>query len=215
LSTFEQELLSIIGDKDAPFTDIRVAIRRCWHYAFPSGDLRLWDGIGKLITVGDVEWLGTTDGSGVNHHTTPAIFDTRDGASPQYTFGLPYLDAATFETFKNHVVEVKGTILKCYNVLVYPHEGLRPGSTLRFDSKFVLKGAEFEQSLTDLGNGSYQRTLRATAYARSTEEGRSRFPGGTYTDTIQRARAARLGVDSDSGCSFMAQNARRTYIVGG
>jgi hypothetical protein len=210
--SFETELLDIIGTATDSH-DILVAVRKCYFYDFLGSPIRLWDGQGKLFAGGQ-EWLGTIDADGNNHHQTPALRDARDGASPRYTFGIPYLDRATFEALKADQELAHGREMTIYHVLCKVGEGLRPTTALRFKAKLQMKGTEFSDQITG-GIGAMQSILSASVVCRSLEYGRSRLPNGTYTDTAQQTRAASLGVTPDSGCSFVAGNYIRTYTVGG
>lgn len=193
--------------------DIRAVVRKCYFYDFDGSPLRLWDGVGKLYA-GGFEWIGTIDGAGNNHHKTPVLRDLRDGTNPRYEFGIPYIDKASFEAMKADQAIVKGRPLLIYHVVVLVGEGLRPSNPLRFKARLEMKGAKFSEQAT-MQAGTVQITRSAFVLARGGEDGRSRIPNGTYTDTAQRERARVLGVTSDSGCSFVAGNARRTYVVGG
>ena len=207
--TFKSVLLEMVGDASDSF-DIRVSVRRCYFYDFDGHPVRMWDGIGVLSTSDGNEWMGTIVDD-VNMHQTPKLRDPRDGASLRYEFGLPYIDQATFDAMSADASLVEGREMTIYNVLVKEDEGLRPGTSLGFNRRLVMKGAKFTKGLSDAGAGNVRRTYGAFVLCRSIESGRSKFPGGTYTDTSQRERAALLGVANDSGCAFVAGNANRTY----
>jgi hypothetical protein len=210
--TFETELLDHIGQATDSY-DIRVVVRKCYFYDFDGSPVRLWDGQGKLFAGGH-EWLGTIDADGTNHHQTPALRDARDGASPRYRFGLPYLDKATFDALKADQALARGRELTIYHALCKVGEGMRPATPLRFKARLQMRGTEFSEQITgDIGQLQFVRSAYVTC--RSLEYGRSRLPNGTYTDTAQRTRAASLGIATDSGCSFVAGNYIRTFTVGG
>lgn len=210
--SFETELLASIGTSTDAW-DLRFMVRRCFFYDFDGYPTRLWHGQGALITAGDVEWLGTIDGGGTDHHQAPQVSDIRDGASPQYEFGLPYLDEATYDALKADQSLAAGRAMTCYQVYIDAAEGLRPGTAVQFNYKLEIVGLNFNRSY-DASTGTGRRTYSASAIMRH-YRGRSFFPGGTYTDTSQRLRASLLGVTADSGCTFVAGNSRRTYVVGG
>ena len=210
--TFETELLAATGTA-ADAWDLRFIARRCFFYDFTGYPVRLWHGQGVLITTGDVEWLGTLDGDGVDHHQAPQVSDVRDGTSPQYEFGLPYLDAVTYDALKADQSLARGQSLTCYSAFIDAAEGLRPAAAIRFNYKLEIMGLNFERKM-DVSDGTARRTYSASALMRH-YRGRSFFPGGTYTDVSQQQRAALLGVATDSGCSFVAGNSLRTYIAGG
>lgn len=206
--TFEAELLAALGTASDAF-DIKAMVRRCFFYDFAGYPVRLWAGQGKLYA-GGFEWLGTIDADGADHHQAPAIRDARDGASPRYEFRIPYLDKATFDAMKADQDIARGRELTIYHALILAGEGLRPSVPLRFSAKLLIKGTQFAEQMQE---GRVARS--ASVLCRSLEYGRSRTPAGTFTDTAQRERARLLGLASDSGCSFVASNSRRTYTVGG
>lgn len=209
--SFETELLDHLGTATDAF-DIRAATRRCFFYDFDGYPVRLWEGQGVLITTGDVEWLGTITAEGSNLHSAPPIRDPRDGSSPRYELSLPFIDRATFDALKADQDKARGRELTVYHVIVKKGEGLRPGTALRFSHRLIMQGVKFSEGLQEPAPGEIERTYAASVLCRTLEYGRSKFPGGTYTDTTQNERAALLGLGSDSGCSFVAGNANRTYV---
>ncbi len=104
---------------------------------------------------------------------------------------------------------VKGRALTCYRVIVLPTEGLRPGTALQFAYRLTMRGAEFSERMEG------GKMVRSASVLCRGNDGRARLPNGTYTDAAQQERARVLGLASDSGCSFVAANSQRTYIVGG
>lgn len=210
--SFKSELLELTGAATDSY-DIRALVRRCFFYDFDGYPTYLWDGQGVLTTKGGQEWLGTIDATGVNHHVAPAVQDSRDGVSPRYAFKIPNLDKETFDAIKADQNLAKGRTMTCYSALFKNGEGLLPATPIRFDYRLTIRGLEFSEEMQ--GFGSTQAIRSATALMRSQEAGRSLSPGGTITDTSQQERARLLGLDSDSGCSFVAANSRRTFIVGG
>lgn len=210
--SFETDLLDHLGTATDAF-DIRAIIRRCFFYDFDGFPLRLWHGEG-VLQAGGFEWLGTIDGNGVDHHVAPAVRDSRDGASPRYEFRIPYIDKATFEAFKADQDLARNRYMTCYHALFLRGEGLRPSNSLRFAYRLIMMAPQFSEAFSG-EPGSAQIVRSATVLMRSGEYGRSKSPGGTYTDTSQRERARILGVASDSGCAFVAGNQNRTYHVGG
>jgi hypothetical protein len=206
--TFETELLTALEQSGDSF----VSTRRCFHYDFDGYPVRLWHGQGKLITSGGVEWLGTIDAAGEDHHTAPPIRDPRDGASPTYEFGIPFVSREAFDALKADQSKARDRDLTVYRVIVHPGEGMRPQTPIAFANRLVMRGVRFEKSLVEQQAGQWVENYAAFVSCRTVEYGRSRFPGGTYTDTSQNERAALLGVSSDSGCVFVAGNANRTYV---
>jgi len=227
VSDFETELLAITGQADDAH-DIRAVVGRCFFYDFDGYPIRLWEGTGVLTTtfgVGDAmvtpagtlaanEWLGTYDANGENRHAAPQIQDSRDGASPRLQFGIPHLDRATFDALKADQALVKERDLTIYNAIFGVGEGLRPQTPIRFAARLAMKGVTFSRQM-DGDPANPVMIYSASVLCATGEEGRSRIPGATYTDTAQRERARVLGLSSDSGCSFVAGNSQRTYRVGG
>jgi hypothetical protein len=225
--SFESELLEMTGTAADSF-DIKAMVRRCFFYDFDGFPVRLWEGHGVLATtlsVGDAvetpagvlaanEWLGTFDASGANLHKVPAVKDSREGNSPRYTFGIPYLDAESYQLIKADQDLAKGRDIICYHALIKGDEGLLPQTPIRFAWRMRMRGPTFSEGVRAEG-GKLERIRSVSVLARSLEYGRSRVPSGTMTDTAQRERARLAGVESDSGCSFVASNSNRTYVVGG
>jgi len=210
---FADALLALTGTATDSF-DIVATVRRCFKYDFASGAVYIWDGQGILTTEDGQEWIGTIDADGVNHHNTPAVRDPRDGTSPRYEFSIPYLDAATYAAMKADQSVAAGRDIICYHALFNAKEGLLPQTPIRFAWKMTIRGVTFSEAVEE-NSGQFIASYNVTALARSLEYGRSRTPAGTFTDTAQNERARVLGVASDSGCSFMARNANRTFLIEG
>lgn len=208
--SFETDLIADLGDGNDSH-DIRVTVRRCYFFDFDGFPVRLWQGQGRLFAGGH-EWIGTRDADGNDYLTSDAIRDARDGTSPRYTFGIPYVDAATFDALKADQARVAWREMTRYVVRIAPGEGLRPATPPRFSGRFLMVGAKFSQRRAGVAP-LITRIRSASVVARSLEYGRSRVPNGSYTDTSQQERARLAGLASDSGCSFVARNARRTYEV--
>lgn len=208
--SFETELLSALGTADDCF-DIKAVTRRCFFYDFDGFPVRLWDGQGVVIDSEGNEYLGTMDAEGTNHHRTPKVKDPRDGTSPRYEFGIPHIDRATFDALKADQSLAAGRELTCFYAIFLDGEGVRPSTALKFNYRLIMQATRFDQGTAISAGGSVERTYSAFVACRTLEYGRSRFPGGTYTDVSQNARADLLGVASDSGCVFVAGNSQRSY----
>lgn len=190
--------------------DIRACVRRTYDYKFNGYRLRLWNGQGVLFAGGE-EWIGTVGPDGQDYHQVPRVTDPRDGANPEYRFGIPFVDRATFDALRVDSWRVAGRELVGYRVLLLPSDGLRASTAPDFCWKMTMREAAFSQSRSAAG-----MVYRAEVLCRSVEEGRARVPGGSYSDTAQRERARLAGVASDSFCVFVAANARRSiHIAGG
>lgn len=212
--SFETELLALTGAATDSF-DIKAAVRRCYLYDFTGAPVRLWDGHG-VLQAGGFEWLGTFDAMGTNRHQAPAVRDARDGTAPRYEFSLPFLDRTTYLALQADQALAMGRDLICYNVLCKVGEGLVPTTALRWNFRLAIRGVQFAERM----DGD-RKVYTASVIAKSLEYGRSRVPGGTMTDTAQRERARIIAEQrniapfADSGCVFVAQNSRRTYIIAG
>ena len=210
--SFSDELLSLTGTATDAF-DIKASVRRCFLYDFVGQPVRLWDGHG-VLTAGGYDWLGTYDAMGSNRHKAPAVRDDRDGTAPKYEFGIPYLDKTTFLALKASQNLARGRDLICYHALFKVGDGLVPTTELLFGYRLAIRGVQFTERVDgEPGNETIVRS--ASVFAKSLEYGRSRVPAGTMTDTAQNDRAHLLGLPSDSGCSMVGHNSRRTFIVAG
>lgn len=210
--SYETELLAHIGTATDAW-DIRAVDRRCYFFDFAGYPIRLWDGQGAMTDSGGNEWLGTIDASGVQQLRAPAVRDSRDGASPRYTFTLPFIDSDTFDALKSDRALAEGRELTCYRALFGAGEGLRPSLPLTFDYRLLMQGTQFAEGLGE-DAGNIKKSYTATVLARSLEYGRSRAPYGTYTPTAQRERARLKGYSDDTFCDFVPGNALRTFVVG-
>ncbi|WP_226782757.1 hypothetical protein [Oceaniglobus trochenteri] len=227
MSAFSDFILEQTGTASDAF-DIKVVVRRCFFYDFDGYPLRLWDGQGVLTTTMGVggavetpagtlasnEWIGTIDGDGTNRHQSPAVSDQRDGISPRLEFTIPFIDAATYAALKADQDRARGRSITVYRAAFRPGEGIAPQTPIAFSYRLSMKGVSFSRMVSG-EPGDERLVYSATVLARGAGEGRSLSPRGTYTDTSQRERARLLGVASDSGCSFVAANAQRTYRAGG
>lgn len=218
--SFETVLLDLLGEADDAW-DIRATVRRCFFYDFSGYPTRLWEGQGVLTTTTSVgaalgqiaanEWIGTYTAEGQNMHSAPELSDDRDGTAPVYDFGIPHIDRDTFDALKADQDLVKGRTLTIYDVIIPVGEGLLPQTAIRFNTRLTMQGADFSEAFQEGEAGEYIRVYSASVSCRSGEAGRSRIPGGTYTDTSQRDRARLLGESADSGCIFVAKNSQRTF----
>lgn len=209
---FATELEALTGTATDAW-DIKAGVRRCYLYDFVGQPVRLWDGQG-VLTAGGEEWIGTYDANGNNRHKTANVRDTRDGTSPRYEFGIPYMDAATYAALKADQALAYSRDIICYNVLCKVGEGLIPTTALRWNWRLAIRGVKFRETMEG-PRGQERKVYSATAIAKSLEYERSRVPNGTMTDTAQRERARVLGVTQDDGCAMVSQNSRRTYIIPG
>lgn len=227
MTDFKTRLLEITGAADDAH-DIRAVVARCFFYDFDGYPVRLWEGHGVLTTnlsVGHAvetplgtlqanEWLGTYDADGNNRHEAAQLQDARDGASPRLSFGLPHIDRETYEALKGEQALAQGRDLVIYRAIFGVGEGLRPQTPIQFAARLTMKSVNFSRRTS----GSPENPMvsySASVLVASGEEGRSRIPNATYTDTAQRERARQLGVTSDSGCVYVARNSQRTFIAGG
>lgn len=211
MTMFAEFILDATGSATDAF-DIRAVTRRLFFYDFDGYPIRLWDGVGKLYAGGQ-EWLGTIDANGTNRHSAPLVRDPRDGASPAYTFSLPYVDKVTFDALKADQQLAKGRNLTCWYCGFLTGEGLRPSPELKFNYRLTIRSTDFAQRV-EFDGLETRAVYSASVQCRSLEAGRSRLPSGVYGSSAQAERARLLGLASDSGCDFVAANSRRTYVIG-
>ena len=227
MTTFSEYVVEQVGDASATH-DVKLRVVNLFFYDFVGIPIRLWDGQGILTTstgvgsaittpLGTVEpneWIGTVDSEGNNLHQSPSLRDSRDGSSPRYEFGLPFIDKQTFDALRADQSLAKGRGITCYHVVVRSHEGLRPGIPMRFSDRLSIQNLRFLDNL-DGDAGGQTKIYGVVVLARSNERGRSLAPLGTMTDTSIRERSRQLGIANDNGGIFISGNAERTYRVGG
>ena len=218
MSEFYDVLEEYLGEDDA-LTDIRAVVQRLWFYDFVGTPLRLWSGKGRLFTTDGNEWLGTVDGNDNDHHSTPVIQDGRDGTSATYTFGLtiPEIPGESqfelYEALKADQALVAGRPLTCYLAVFQMNEGLRPLTPIIFYKQLKMIEPRFSEMVDTDDNMTLVRKYKVSVTAKDGNIGRSNRPAGTYADTMQKRRAAEMGVALDRGCEFLAALANRTYQV--
>lgn len=218
MSDFYDRLDEIIGTSDS-LTDIKAVVRQCWFFDFDGYPLRVWMGQGRLHTEDGNTWLGTMDGAGRSLLTPPRISDGRDGTAPTYEFKISLVDMpgfsamAAYDAMKAEQWRVNGRPLLSWYALFQVNEGLRPNTPLEFFKELTMQSSRFEESL-ELDGTSMVRRYSVTVVAKDGNSGRSSVPGGTYSPTVQRARARQLGVEFDDlGCDFVASLSDRTYQI--
>jgi hypothetical protein len=218
MSAFDDLIDEYLGEGDA-LTDIQTCVRRCWYYDFNGAPLRLWQGKGRLHTEDGNEWLGTIDANDVDHHVAPPLQDGRDGSSVTYNFSLtipdlPGSDPLTlYEQLKADQDLVAGRTLTCYFAVFKEGEALRPTTPIAFFKELTMFSPKFSERIERDKDGRVVRTYTVAVPCKDANFGRSNIPNGTYTDTVQKRRAAELGVALDRGCEFVALLANRTYQI--
>jgi hypothetical protein len=218
MSEFYDLIDEYLGDDDA-LTDISVVVRRLWFYDFEGEPVRLWQGKGKLFTSDGNEWLGTIDAANTDHHDTPPIQDGRDGSSATYNFTLIIPDLpgqdpfVLYEALKADQSKVSGRSLICYLAVFKEGEALRPTTPISFFKELTMFSPKFSEILERDTDGKVKRVYKASIPCKDANYGRSNVPNGTYADTIQKRRAAELGVPLDRGSEFLALMANRTYQI--
>lgn len=220
MSAFYDHLDDILGEADA-VTDIVAIVRKCWLYDFKNEPVFLWDGQGNFTDSEGREWLGTVDANGNNLHKTPSLQDGRDGTSASYTFSfniptIPGQEAEVLELYnglKSEQANVFGRILTCYLVVFVEGEGLRPNTPLSFYKEMTMFSPKFSETIARVGSGAIVKNYTLSITAKDNNHGRSETPDRTYADTMQKRRAAQLGVPIDRGSEFLALLANRTYQV--
>jgi len=220
VSEFYSQLDEILGSS-GDVTDIIATVRKCWLYDFKSEPVRLWDGQGSFTDSAGNEWLGTLDANGTNLHKTPSLQDGRDGTSASYafSFNIPTMPGqedeilALYEGLKSEQAQVFGRSLTCYLALFIEGEGLRPNTPLSFYKEMTMFSPKFSETIARIASGAVVKTYTVSITAKDNNHGRSETPDRTYADTMQKRRAAQLGVPIDRGAEFLALLANRTYQV--
>ena len=217
MSEFYDLIEEYLGDETDALTDIRVAVRRLWFYDFDGYPLRIWQGKGRLFTEDGHSWLGTIDANNRDWHETPAMTDGRDGSSPTYSLGLTVPDlgnaAELYEAMKADQWRVAKRNVTCYLAVFKDGEALRPGTPVAFFKELRMFAPKFSESLVMDGSGQLVRKYKVTLTAKDGNFGRSNVPNGTYADTVQKRRAAELGVALDRGSEFLAMLANKTMQI--
>lgn len=218
MSAFYDQIDEAIGASDE-LSDIVCTVRKCWLYDFLDDPVRLWDGQGNFIDSDGNEWLGTFDANGNNVHKTPSLQDGRDGTSPTYTFSLtvPTLPGeetlALYEALKADQAKVFGRPLICFLVVFIEGEGLRPNTPLSFYRQLTMFSPRFSEQMARAQSGTITKSYVVSLTAKDDSHGRSQTPDRTYADTMQKRRAAQLGVPLDRGSEYLALLANRTYQI--
>lgn len=220
MSAFYDQIDEILGAAD-DVTDIVATVRKCWLYDFAEEPVYLWEGQGNFIDSEGREWLGTVDANGGNLHKTPSLQDGRDGTSASYNFSfniptIPGQEDEILELYngiKSQQANVFGRTLTCYLVLFIEGEGLRPATPLSFYKQLIMFSPKFAETTDRAASGAIVKTYTMSITAKDNNHGRSETPDRTYADTMQKRRAAQLGVPLDRGSEFLALLANRTYQV--
>lgn len=218
MSAFYDQIDELLGAAD-DMTDIVATVRRCWLYDFREDPVRLWDGQGPFTDSQGNEWIGTIDANGGNVHKRPSLQDGRDGTSASYTFSLNIPSVTgredeileLYNELKAQQDKVFGRKLTCYLALFLEGEGMRPGTPISFYKEMTMFSPKFSESIARSASGAVIKTYSVSIVAKDNNHGRSETPGRTYADTMQKRRAAQLGVSVDRGAEYLAQLANRTY----
>lgn len=217
MSAFDDLIDEYLGDGDA-LTDIVICTRKLWFYDFNGYPVRVWAGKGKLFTTGDVEWLGSIDANNRDIHNTPPIQDGRDGSSATYTFSLTiptFPDQSPrelYEALKADQSLAVGRNLTCYLAVFKEGEALRPTTPIRFFKQLTMFSPKFSER-TERDGQRIKEVYTVSIPCKDANSGRSNTPNGTYADSVQKRRAAELGVALDRGSEFLALLANRTYQI--
>lgn len=220
MSQFYDQIDEILGSAE-DVTDIVATVRKCWFYDFANEPVRLWDGQGSFTDRDGNEWLGTIDANGSNFHKSPPLQDGRDGTAASYafSFNIPTLPGkddevlALYEGLKSEQSNVFGRTLTCYLVVFVGGEGLRPGTPLSFYKEMTMFSPKFSETIERSSSGLVTKNYSMSIVAKDNNHGRSETPDRTYADTMQKRRAAQLGVSVDRGSEYLALLANRTYQV--
>lgn len=218
MSDFYTLLDEIIGTSDS-IAEIRAMVRQCWFFDFDGYPLRVWIGQGKLHTSDGNKWLGSMDANSRSLLQTPRISDGRDGTAPTYEFTILLVDTPgvsaqeMYDAMKAEQWRVNGRPLTGYHALFQIGEGLRPNTPLEFFKDLTMQSSRFDEKL-EMDGTSVVRRYSVTVVAKDGNSGRSSVPGGTYSPSVQRARARQFGIEfDDKACDFVASLADKTYQI--
>lgn len=220
MSAFYDQIDEVMGAAE-DVTDIVACVRKCWFYDFKDEPVRLWDGQGNFTDSDGNEWLGTIAANGSNIHKAPSLQDGRDGTSASYnfSFNIPTIPGhedellTLYNGLKSEQDKVFGRKLTCYLVMFQEGEGLRPNTPISFYKEMTMFSPKFNETIDRQADGAIVKTYTVSITAKDNNHGRSETPDRTYADTMQKRRAAQLGVSVDKGAEYLALLANRTYQV--
>ncbi|TPW31172.1 hypothetical protein [Pararhizobium mangrovi] len=188
-------------------SDRQLVCRPTVEAHFLSSTVRIWGGIGPMITPDGERWHGwnaiNDGGDVVSFFQPPKLTDIRDGSSPLYEFTLGYVDEETYHKTRDLEEEVKGRLLVCSSV--YLEEGKTRAATPPGDSwRLRMKQSRFSEKITKDEDGGHRRLYSMSVIAKNINEGRSMTQFGIMNDAGQRARSLEMfGVADDAYAQFV------------
>lgn len=209
MSTYYDQLEALLDGSAGGDRDIRSA--DCIYFDFRGGPVRLWAGIGVMITPDGARWqgfYGHDDGGRLRTlFDMQVLKDVRDGTSPLHELTLEHLDRATYLACRDERDQVRGRDVLISSVIM-PAKGARaltlPGDTRRLQ----MLDTKFSEQTRRVGTGRAVVSRSVTVVAKNLNAGRSQTHFGTLSDTVQRARSLQVhGVENDHYCQFCGKYA--------
>lgn len=187
-------------------SDRQLICRPCVEAQFLSSTVRIWGGIGSMITPDGNRWAGwnATDGSGktVSYFKPPRLMDIRDGSAPLYEFTLGYVDAETYGKVRDLDEEVKGRKLICSSVFL-PDDSTRAKTPPGDSWRLTMIGSRFQEKRSRDQDGGHRMLYSMSVIAKNINGGRSRTQFGIMNDAGQKARSQELfGIEGDAYAQF-------------
>lgn len=209
MTTFYDQLDAILDASKGGDRVIHAA--DAFFFDFKTVSLRVWAGVGELITPDGESWAGffvPKNGGGYESlFHMPPLKDPRDGTSPLIEMSLHYLDKETYEACRDMQDEVKGRPVLISSVLL-PEHGTRALTDAGDARRLIMSDTRFTERTVrnDAGNLVTERSI--TVVAKNMNVGRSKTYFGTLSDTVQRARSLQIhGVADDAYAQFTGKYA--------
>jgi hypothetical protein len=208
--TFQTQLEAALDATTS--SDRRIICAPCIKVEFATATVRLWGGIGSLITPDGQRWVGyyiPGDGDEVQSLLDiPPIDDVRNGTSAPIQITLGYLDAESYARLRDDPEETDGRTLTIASV--YLEQGSTraatdPGNATRL--KLVGKPG-FRETRQKQDDDSYKFLYSLTVKAVNLNSGRSRIGANVFTYNGHKFRSELIhGVADDEYAQFVARYA--------
>lgn len=210
MPTFQEELEAALDASVA--SDREIICAPTVKIDFATATVRLWGGIGSLITPDGERWVGyyidNGDAEPQSLLSIPQIDDIRGGTSAPIPVTLGYLDAESYARLRDDPEETDGVAVTFGNV--YLERGktralTQPGNATRL--KIVGK-AGFREARSKQEDGSYKVLYSITVKMVNLNAGRSRIGANVFTYNGHKFRSEIIeGVEDDEYAQFIARYA--------
>lgn len=210
MTTFTEFLDSALDGSTG--SDRRIRVAKTLEVNFASSTVRLWGGVGSMITPDGEAWLGFyfegEDGELQSLIDVPALDDIRQGTSAPVPIRLGYLSAEDYAALRDDETETDGRPITVGYVYL-PEDSTRalcqPGNASRL--KMVGKPS-FKEQRRKTEDGSYKVLYSLTVKAVNLNTGRSRVGANVFTYTGHKFRSEIIhGVEDDEYAQFVARYA--------